>query len=165
MRSMAMPQALAVGGRFDIGLGRGDSSRRVLGKKPLTVERMVEFATAMRGLIRGDEVHYDDTSAQLPWADGYQLPMWYAAYGPKALAAAAVLEPTAATSTPAPITAVAKRNDTVPCQPAIRNEARTTRTTASPPPRGVGMRCELRALGISRIPRTSARLRTIPVSR
>ncbi len=73
------------GGRFDIGLGRGDSSRRVLGKKPLTVERMVEFATAMRGLIRGDEVHYDDTSAQLPWADGYEVPVWIAAYGPKAL--------------------------------------------------------------------------------
>jgi probable F420-dependent oxidoreductase len=76
------------GGRFDIGLGRGDSSRRMLGKKPMTVETMVEFAEAMRGLIRGDKVEYDETEAQFPWADGYDVPVWIAAYGPKALKAA-----------------------------------------------------------------------------
>jgi probable F420-dependent oxidoreductase len=76
------------GGRFDIGLGRGDSSRRMLGKKPMTVETMVEFADAMRGLIRGDKVEYDETEAQFPWADGYEVPVWIAAYGPKALKAA-----------------------------------------------------------------------------
>jgi probable F420-dependent oxidoreductase len=78
------------GGRFDMGLGRGDSSRRVLGRKPLNVETMVEFAEAVKGMIRGDSVKYDDDAAevQLPWADGYELPVWYAAYGPKALAAA-----------------------------------------------------------------------------
>jgi probable F420-dependent oxidoreductase len=75
------------GGRFDMGLGRGDSSRRVLGKKPLTVETMVEFAHAVKGMIRGDEVKYEDEAAgvQIPWADGYELPVWIAAYGPKAL--------------------------------------------------------------------------------
>ena len=78
------------GGRIDMGLGRGDSSQRVLGKKPLNVETMVEFAQAVKGMVRGDTVHYSDElkEVQIPWADGYELPIWYAAYGPKALAAA-----------------------------------------------------------------------------
>ena len=76
------------GGRFEVGLGRGDSSRRVLGKKPMTVDHMTEFTRAIKDMVRGDNVHYDDTEAQLPWADGYELPVWIAAYGPKALQAA-----------------------------------------------------------------------------
>jgi probable F420-dependent oxidoreductase len=82
--------ALQSGGRFDLGIGRGDSSRRVLGKKPETVERMVEFADKVKGMVRGDTIQYSDEYAavQLPWAEGYSLPVWYAAYGPKALAAA-----------------------------------------------------------------------------
>jgi probable F420-dependent oxidoreductase len=73
------------GGRFDMGVGRGDSSRRVLGKKPLTIETMVEFSDAIRGMVRGDKVTYDDIETQIPWADGYEIPVWIAAYGPKAL--------------------------------------------------------------------------------
>ena len=82
--------ALQSGGRFDMGLGRGDSSRRVLGRKPMTIETMVEFANAVKGMIRGDTVKYDEDTAevQLPWSNGYELPVWIAAYGPKALAAA-----------------------------------------------------------------------------
>lgn len=82
--------ALQSGGRFDMGLGRGDSSRRVLGKKPLNVETMVEFADAVKRMVRGESVHYDEDAApvQLPWANGYELPVWIAAYGPKALKAA-----------------------------------------------------------------------------
>jgi probable F420-dependent oxidoreductase len=82
--------ALQSGGRFDMGLGRGDSSRRVLGKKPLNVETMVEFSNAVKAMIRGEEVHYDEESkpVQFPWAVGYEMPVWIAAYGPKALAAA-----------------------------------------------------------------------------
>lgn len=73
------------GGRIDMGLGRGDSSRRVLGKKPMTVETMVEFTHAVKGMVRGDSVRYDDTETQIPWAEAYDLPVWIAAYGPKAL--------------------------------------------------------------------------------
>lgn len=78
------------GGRFDMGVGRGDSSRRILGKKPLNMETMAEFCNAVKGMIRGDTVHYDDEGkdVQLPWADGYEMPVWVAAYGPKALKAA-----------------------------------------------------------------------------
>ncbi len=78
------------GGRFDLGIGRGDSSRRMLGKKPETVERMVEFAESVKKMVRGESVQYsaDYAPVQIPWANGYELPVWYAAYGPKALAAA-----------------------------------------------------------------------------
>jgi probable F420-dependent oxidoreductase len=88
--SMFATLAQQSGGRFDMGLGRGDSSRRVLGRKPLNVETMVEFAEAVKAMIRGEAVKYDEdqNEVQLPWADGYEMPVWYAAYGPKALAAA-----------------------------------------------------------------------------
>ncbi|MDK3158980.1 TIGR03842 family LLM class F420-dependent oxidoreductase [Anaerolineae bacterium CFX9] len=82
--------ALQSGGRFDCGLGRGDSSRRVLGQKPLNVDTMVEFAESVKKMVRGEEVQYeaDQKPVQFPWAVGYEMPVWYAAYGPKALAAA-----------------------------------------------------------------------------
>ncbi len=82
--------AVQSGGRFDMGLGRGDSSRRVLGRKPMTVDTMVEFADAVKRMIRGETVKYDEDTAevQIPWANGYELPVWMAAYGPKALQAA-----------------------------------------------------------------------------
>ena len=86
--SMYATLALQSDNRIEIGIGRGDSSRRMLGKKPMTVANMERFADTLRGLVRGDEVAYDDTSARFPWANGYELPIWIAAYGPKALAGA-----------------------------------------------------------------------------
>src|SRR5690606_37248423 len=82
--------ALQSGGRIDMGVGRGDSSRRVLGRKPLTVDTIVEFAAAVKAMVRGECVKYDEHLAevQFPWANGYELPVWFAAYGPKALQAA-----------------------------------------------------------------------------
>ncbi len=84
--------ALAVqsDGRFDIGVGRGDSSVRVVGKRPATVTRMEQFCETMKGLVRGDPVTYDDRPEPVTfdWTGGYELPLWVAGYGPKALAAA-----------------------------------------------------------------------------
>lgn len=79
--------AMQSGGRIEVGLGRGDSSLRVMGKQPNSVARMEEFTHKLKGIVRGDAVQYDDTPAevQLPWAEGYELPVWVAAYGPKAL--------------------------------------------------------------------------------
>ena len=82
--------ALQSGGRFDIGLGRGDSSVRVMGKKPATLARLAEFTQKMKAMVRGEEVSYGECPApvKFPWAVGYELPVWVGAYGPKALATA-----------------------------------------------------------------------------
>ena len=75
------------GGRFDIGVGRGDSAVRVMGRKPALLKKMDEFIDVVKGLVRGEERQYGDVPnpIQFPWADGYELPVWVAAYGPKAL--------------------------------------------------------------------------------
>ena len=77
-------------GRLDIGLGRGDSSMRVMGKTPKTIARMCEFVQAVKGMVRGDSVRYAEIpdAVKLGWSQGYELPVWIAAYGPRALKAA-----------------------------------------------------------------------------
>jgi len=76
---------LISGGRMDMGIGRGDSSRRVLGKKPTTLERLTEAVEIIRGLTAGQEVNYEGQPIQMPWAKGGVPPVWVAGYGPKAL--------------------------------------------------------------------------------
>lgn len=75
------------GGRFDVAVGRGDSSRRVMGNKPASLERVAAFVHAMKALSRGEEVAYPEcpNPVKLPWTDGHELPAWIAAYGPQAL--------------------------------------------------------------------------------
>ena len=72
-------------GRMDLGIGRGDSARRVLGKKPTTLAELEHAAVFIRDLCEGREVEYDGTTIRLPWAEPYDLPLWIAGYGPKAL--------------------------------------------------------------------------------
>src|SRR6266851_4698845 len=72
------------GGRMVMGIGRGDSARRVLGQKPVTVESLEQTCKQVRDLAAGREVNYDGQPVQLKWASG-ELPVWVAAYGPKAL--------------------------------------------------------------------------------
>ena len=73
--------------RFDLAVGRGDSSMRVMGKRPATLDRMADYIRAVKGMVRGDEVQYGDCPApvKFEWANGYDMPVWVAAYGPKAL--------------------------------------------------------------------------------
>ena len=74
-------------GRFDIGVGRGDSSLRVMGKRPANLSEVVDFCDKVRSMVRGAQTLYADCSApvEFPWASGYELPIWIAAYGPKAI--------------------------------------------------------------------------------
>ncbi|MEM6824225.1 MAG: TIGR03842 family LLM class F420-dependent oxidoreductase [Pseudomonadota bacterium] len=74
-------------GRFDIGVGRGDSAVRVMGRKPALLKKMEEFIDVVKGLVRGEERQYGDVPnpIQFTWSTGYELPVWVAAYGPKAL--------------------------------------------------------------------------------
>ncbi|MCG3142104.1 MAG: F420-dependent glucose-6-phosphate dehydrogenase [Anaerolineae bacterium] len=75
-------------GRMELGIGRGDSSRRVLGKKPTTNENLMNFVQEFRDLTGGKTVTYDGQAIQLPWADAGVPPTWIAGYGPKVLTAA-----------------------------------------------------------------------------
>jgi probable F420-dependent oxidoreductase len=76
------------GGRMDLGIGRGDSARRVMGKKPTTVAYMEECCRIVRALTAGEKVTLDGTDIQMTWASHGPVPIWVAGYGPMALAAA-----------------------------------------------------------------------------
>jgi probable F420-dependent oxidoreductase len=76
---------LISGGRMDLGIGRGDSSRRVMGKKPATLERLEETVQVIRDLCAGRQVEYEDRAIQMSWATAGVPPVWVAGYGPKAL--------------------------------------------------------------------------------
>ncbi len=72
-------------GRMQMGIGRGDSSRRVLGKKPTTLENLEEFVRAFRELNAGRPIDYDGVPTRFPWASAGIPRVWIAGYGPKAL--------------------------------------------------------------------------------
>ena len=73
------------GGRMDLGIGRGDSARRVLGKPPTTMKHLEEAIEVIRTLTEGGSIEFEGTVLQLPWSPGYRLPVWIAGYGPLAL--------------------------------------------------------------------------------
>src|SRR3989441_10708417 len=73
------------GGRMDCGIGRGDSSRRVMGKKPTTLENLEQTVQVIRDLNSGKEITYEGHPIQMAWADSGVPPIWVAGYGPKAL--------------------------------------------------------------------------------
>jgi probable F420-dependent oxidoreductase len=76
------------GNRTVCGIGRGDSAMRVAGRRPNSLARLGEAITAIRDLAEGREAVVDGTALRLPWVEDGRLPVWMAAYGPKALALA-----------------------------------------------------------------------------
>jgi probable F420-dependent oxidoreductase len=72
-------------GRMDLGIGRGDSARRVLGKPPTSMKDLEEAVHVIRELVEGRPVQYEGTELQLTWSRGDKLPVWIAGYGPVAL--------------------------------------------------------------------------------
>ena len=81
---LAVLQELS-GGRMDLGIGRGDSARRVLGKPPTNLALLEEATNVIRDLCEGREVTYEGTKLRFDWAPKTRLPVWIAGYGPKAL--------------------------------------------------------------------------------
>ena len=74
------------GERTVCGIGRGDSAMRVIGYPSCNLATLEEAMDVIKGLAEGGEVDYNGTRQTFPWCDGGSLPMWMAAYGPKALA-------------------------------------------------------------------------------
>jgi probable F420-dependent oxidoreductase len=75
---------LISGGRMELGIGRGDSSRRVLGKKPVTSAHLEQAVTTFRELTAGREIEYEGQPTRIAWANDSPR-VWVAGYGPKVL--------------------------------------------------------------------------------
>jgi probable F420-dependent oxidoreductase len=75
-------------GRVDLGIGRGDSARRVLGKAPTSMKDLEAAVMLIRGLVAGTSMEHEGTALHLPWTKGHPLPVWIAGYGPMALSLA-----------------------------------------------------------------------------
>jgi probable F420-dependent oxidoreductase len=77
-------------GRMVMGIGRGDSSRRVVGLKPVRVAEFEQRCQMIKDLMNGRPVQWNDKELKLEWArtDLPEIELWVAGYGPKALAVA-----------------------------------------------------------------------------
>ena len=81
------------GGRMVMGIGRGDSARRTIGLQPVRVAEFEHSVTAVRALMRGEKVRWNDADIDLAWMHGLPerlppVPVYVAGYGPKVLAIA-----------------------------------------------------------------------------
>jgi probable F420-dependent oxidoreductase len=77
-------------GRMVMGIGRCDSSRRVVGLKPVRVAEFEARCRMIKDLMNGRKVEWNEKELELSWArkELPEIPMWIAGYGPKALAVA-----------------------------------------------------------------------------
>ncbi|MCA1716887.1 MAG: TIGR03842 family LLM class F420-dependent oxidoreductase [Actinobacteria bacterium] len=73
------------GNRTICGIGRGDSARRVLGKKPTTLAQVEEAMHVIKELAEGREIDVAGVKVRIPWVRDGKLDVWMAGYGPKAL--------------------------------------------------------------------------------
>ena len=76
-------------GRAVLGIGRGDSARRVIGYKPVKMAEFEDSCRMIKDLMNGRPVDWNGKELQLEWAkDRPPIPMYIAAYGPRALGVA-----------------------------------------------------------------------------
>lgn len=74
------------GPRVNVGIGVGYSAVRLLGKRPATRAYMREFVPAMKRLVAGEKVTWEDTEVHLAWAgEAPTSPVYIGASGPKML--------------------------------------------------------------------------------
>src|SRR3954465_10441587 len=70
-------------GRMVMGIGRGDSSRRVVGLKPVKVVEFERRLVMIKDLMNGRKVEWNGKELELTWArkDLPDIPMHVAGYG------------------------------------------------------------------------------------
>ena len=66
-------------GRMDLGIGRGDSARRVLGKPPTTMATLEEAIVVIKALVEGRTVEYEGAELRLPWTGNWTLAFYVSA--------------------------------------------------------------------------------------
>jgi probable F420-dependent oxidoreductase len=77
-------------GRMAMGVGRGDSAVRYIGRQPMKVADFEHALGMVKDFMNGREVRWNDRDLQLKWVrpELPEIPMWVAGYGPKALGVA-----------------------------------------------------------------------------
>ena len=77
-------------GRMVMGIGRGDSSRRVVGLKPVKVDEFERRLRMIKDLMNGRPVEWNGKKLELKWVrkELPEIPMHVAGYGPRALGVA-----------------------------------------------------------------------------
>jgi probable F420-dependent oxidoreductase len=76
-------------GRMVMGIGRGDSARRVIGLDPVKMTEFERSLVMIKDLMNGRKVEWNGKELELKWAKKRpEIPMFVAGYGPKALAVA-----------------------------------------------------------------------------
>ena len=55
------------GPRTVLGIGRGDSALRVIGRSPISLGETTEAIRVIKGLVAGEQVDYKDTPVRFPW--------------------------------------------------------------------------------------------------
>jgi probable F420-dependent oxidoreductase len=74
------------GNRTICGIGRGDSALRYIAQRPVTLATLSDAMTVIKELAEGRSVIHHGQELRIPWVSpGASLPVWMAAYGPKAL--------------------------------------------------------------------------------
>src|ERR1700729_2766474 len=69
------------GNRTVCGIGRGDSSRRVIGQPPNSLATLSEAMRVIKDLAEGRECTHHGTAIKIPWVRDGKLEIWMAAYG------------------------------------------------------------------------------------
>ena len=77
-------------GRMVMGVGRGDSAVRYIGRQPMKVAELERSLAMIKDFMNGREVQWNDRELQLKWVrpELPEIEMHVAGYGPKALAVA-----------------------------------------------------------------------------
>jgi probable F420-dependent oxidoreductase len=77
-------------GRMAMGIGRGDSAVRYIGRQPMKVADFEHACGLVKDLMNGREATWNDKQLQLKWVrqELPEIPMWVAGYGPRALGVA-----------------------------------------------------------------------------
>lgn len=71
-------------GRALFGIGAGDSAAHTAGKRPARVADIERYILALRGLLNGQEVEYDDANLRMFW-EPRRIPIYLGAAGPRML--------------------------------------------------------------------------------
>ena len=93
---MAMASAIASiarlsGGRFRACFGTGQTARRTMGRRPITLHALAGYVQTVRGLLAGETVIIDGQPARMLHADGLtgkrpiDVEVWLSAFGPRAV--------------------------------------------------------------------------------